>query len=33
MVTHEADIAEYAGRSIGFRDGKVASDLARLELA
>jgi putative ABC transport system ATP-binding protein len=33
MVTHEVDIAAYAGRSIGFRDGEVASDSARLELA
>jgi putative ABC transport system ATP-binding protein len=33
MVTHEVDIAAYAGRSIGFRDGEVASDSARLEPA
>jgi putative ABC transport system ATP-binding protein len=27
MVTHEADIAAYAGRTIHFLDGKVAADL------
>ncbi|MCA0275232.1 MAG: ABC transporter ATP-binding protein [Proteobacteria bacterium] len=29
MVTHEADIAAYAGRTIAFRDGHVASDTLR----
>ena len=33
MVTHEADIAAYAQRTIRFLDGKVASDTARLEPA
>jgi putative ABC transport system ATP-binding protein len=33
MVTHEADIAAYAQRTIGFLDGHVASDTARLEAA
>jgi putative ABC transport system ATP-binding protein len=27
MVTHEADVAAYAQRTIGFLDGKVASDV------
>ena len=31
MVTHEADVAAYAQRTIRFLDGKVASDTARLE--
>jgi len=31
MVTHEADIAAYAGRTIAFRDGHVASDTRKLE--
>ncbi|WP_292896328.1 ABC transporter ATP-binding protein [Nitratireductor sp.] len=26
MVTHEADMAAFAGRQIGFRDGKIAFD-------
>ncbi|MCC5779414.1 ABC transporter ATP-binding protein [Nitratireductor sp. B36] len=26
MVTHEADIAAFAGRQIGFRDGRIAYD-------
>ena len=26
LVTHEADIAEYAGRQVHFRDGKIISD-------
>ncbi|MFC5585697.1 ABC transporter ATP-binding protein [Nitratireductor kimnyeongensis] len=26
MVTHEADIAAFAGRQIGFRDGRIAFD-------
>lgn len=26
MVTHEADVAAYAGRRINFRDGKIISD-------
>ena len=26
LVTHEADIAEYAGRIVGFRDGRVVRD-------
>ncbi len=33
MVTHEADIATYAGRTIAFRDGHVASDTIKLEAA
>jgi putative ABC transport system ATP-binding protein len=33
MVTHEADIAAYAGRTIAFRDGHVASDTRKLEAA
>lgn len=33
MVTHEADIAAYARRTIGFLDGNVASDTRRLEAA
>jgi putative ABC transport system ATP-binding protein len=33
MVTHEGDVAEYAGRTIRFLDGHVASDTAKLELA
>lgn len=33
MVTHEADVAEYAERTITFLDGKIATDTARLEAA
>ncbi|GAA4116378.1 ABC transporter ATP-binding protein [Aminobacter aganoensis] len=33
MVTHESDIAAYAGRTIAFRDGHVASDTKKLEAA
>ena len=33
MVTHEADIAAYAQRTIGFLDGHVASDTLKLEAA
>ena len=33
MVTHAADIASYAQRTIGFLDGKVASDALNLEMA
>jgi putative ABC transport system ATP-binding protein len=33
MVTHEADIAAYADRTIAFLDGRVASDSRRLEAA
>jgi putative ABC transport system ATP-binding protein len=33
MVTHEADIAAYAHRTIGFLDGRVASDTMKLEAA
>jgi putative ABC transport system ATP-binding protein len=33
MVTHEADIAAYAERTIGFLDGRVASDTTKLEAA
>ncbi|MCV3240972.1 ABC transporter ATP-binding protein [Mesorhizobium sp. ZC-5] len=33
MVTHEADIAAYAQRTIGFLDGDVASDTSSLEAA
>jgi putative ABC transport system ATP-binding protein len=29
MVTHEADIAAYARRTVSFLDGRIASDLAR----
>ena len=30
VVTHEQDIAAYAGRLIGFRDGRVRSDIRHL---
>ena len=33
MVTHEADIAAYAQRTIGFLDGHVASDAPNLQVA
>ncbi|MGX7873404.1 ABC transporter ATP-binding protein [Mesorhizobium sp. ORM6] len=33
MVTHEADVAEYAERTIRFLDGHVASDTVNLEMA
>ena len=33
MVTHEADVAEYAKRTIRFVDGRVASDTVKLEVA
>jgi putative ABC transport system ATP-binding protein len=33
MVTHEADIAAYARRTVSFLDGRVASDSAALEVA
>jgi len=33
MVTHEADVAEYAQRTIRFLDGHVASDAMRAEVA
>ena len=33
MVTHEADIAAHAGRIIGFLDGHIDSDTARVEAA
>jgi len=33
MVTHEADVADYAERTIRFLDGHVASDSSRLEVA
>ncbi|TPN18637.1 ABC transporter ATP-binding protein [Mesorhizobium sp. B2-3-3] len=33
IVTHEADVAEYAGRTIRFLDGHVASDIMNLETA
>jgi putative ABC transport system ATP-binding protein len=33
MVTHEPDIAAYAGRVLRFVDGKVDSDLPKLEAA
>ncbi len=33
MVTHEADVAEYAKRTIRFVDGRVASDTPKLEVA
>lgn len=32
MVTHEADIAAYAGRTIGFLDGHIEYDQQRLEV-
>nr|WP_254021979.1 ABC transporter ATP-binding protein [Mesorhizobium escarrei] len=32
MVTHEADVAFYAGRTIRFLDGHVASDAVNLEV-
>jgi len=33
MVTHEADVADYAGRTIRFLDGHVASDTEKAEEA
>ncbi len=33
MVTHEADIASYARRTIRFLDGRVASDSINAEAA
>ena len=33
MVTHEHDVAAYAGRTIGFLDGHVASDRLKAEAA
>jgi putative ABC transport system ATP-binding protein len=33
MVTHEADVADYAGRTIRFLDGHVASDTLKAEEA
>jgi putative ABC transport system ATP-binding protein len=33
MVTHEADVADYAGRTIRFLDGHVASDILKAEEA
>ena len=33
MVTHEADIAAYARRVIGFVDGRIASDVLNKEIA
>ena len=33
MVTHEADMAAYAGRVVQFADGLVASDLRQKECA
>jgi putative ABC transport system ATP-binding protein len=33
MVTHEADIAEYADRTVSFLDGRIASDTMRVEAA
>jgi putative ABC transport system ATP-binding protein len=33
MVTHEADVADYAGRTIRFLDGHVASDVLKAEEA
>jgi len=33
MVTHEADTAHYAQRTVGFLDGHVASDTARMAAA
>ena len=33
MVTHEADIAAYAARTIHFRDGRIESGDLRTEVA
>ena len=33
LVTHEADIAAYAGRRIRFQDGRVIEDVAQAEVA
>jgi putative ABC transport system ATP-binding protein len=33
MVTHEADIAAYARRVVGFLDGRIASDVMNREAA
>jgi putative ABC transport system ATP-binding protein len=33
LVTHEPDIARYAGRILGFRDGRVVQDEANRALA
>lgn len=33
MVTHEADIAAYADRTVSFLDGRIASDTMRVEAA
>ena len=33
MVTHEADVAAYAQRTIRFLDGHVASDAMNAEMA
>ncbi len=33
MVTHEADIAAHAGRTINFLDGRIESDSLRMEAA
>ncbi|MBX3576923.1 MAG: ABC transporter ATP-binding protein [Rhizobiaceae bacterium] len=33
MVTHEADIAAYAGRTVSFLDGNIESDTRVLEIA
>ncbi|TIT84564.1 MAG: ATP-binding cassette domain-containing protein, partial [Mesorhizobium sp.] len=33
MVTHEADVADYAERTVRFLDGHVASDTAKAEAA
>jgi ABC-type lipoprotein export system ATPase subunit len=29
IVTHEADIARYAGRVVTFRDGRIVLDVAQ----
>jgi putative ABC transport system ATP-binding protein len=33
MVTHEADVAAYAQRTIGFLDGHIESDTLAMEAA
>jgi putative ABC transport system ATP-binding protein len=33
MVTHEQDMAEYATRTVRFRDGLIASDSRDVEVA
>jgi putative ABC transport system ATP-binding protein len=33
LVTHEPDVARYAGRILGFRDGRVVQDEMNQALA